>query len=534
MTPIGTPYKRPQDFQGYDAIVIGSGIGGLTTAALLARFAGWRVLVLERHYTAGGFTHTFTRTGFEWDVGVHYIGQVLGRRTLLSRLFRAIAADRVQWASLGPVYDRAIVGDFTFDFVAGRERLRQALYEAFPHEKATIDAYFQAVREAVVASRTYFAAKALPGLTGRMAQRLTRGFFKYADRTVDEVLTRLEAGPLLKAVLTAQYGDYGLPPKQASFAMHAMLVNHYLEGAAYPVGGSSQLAAGILPTIEAAGGAVLIRAEVERILLHRGRAVGVRMADRREIFVPVVVSDAGFAATFTRLLPPEVGERLGAHRVLKRVGLSAPHLVLHVGLEGSTAEIGLPRHNLWVYPNPDHDGNVARFLEDPTAPFPMLFISSSAARDPDFEARYPGRATLEVITVANWDWFRPWADTRRGHRHPDYLAFKARMTERLLAALEDLLPQVRGRVKVAELGTSLSTVEYTAHPQGSIYGLAHSPARFREPLLRPATPIPGLYLTGADVSTAGVGGAAFGGLLTASAILRRNLVRDLLSEPTPR
>ena len=69
-------YHQTTIDDAFDAIVIGSGIGGLTAASLLARHAGQRVLVLERHYTAGGFTHTFHRPGYEWDVGVHYIGQV--------------------------------------------------------------------------------------------------------------------------------------------------------------------------------------------------------------------------------------------------------------------------------------------------------------------------------------------------------------------------------------------------------------------------------------------------------------------------
>ena len=270
MSKPGIPYKRHRDFAGYDALVIGSGIGGLTAAALLSRFGGWRVLVLERHYTPGGFTHTFTRPGYEWDVGVHYIGQVLSQRTLLRRLFDTISEGRIRWASLGEVYDRALIGDFTFDFMAGRERLRAALHAAFPGEKAAIDGYFQAVREAISASQTYFAAKALPGAAGKVAQRLARGFYRYADRTVDEVLTDLGASPLLKAVLTTQYGDYGLPPKQAGFAMQAMLANHYFEGAAYPVGGSATLAAGIIPLIEKHGGAVLVRAEVEQILIREG------------------------------------------------------------------------------------------------------------------------------------------------------------------------------------------------------------------------------------------------------------------------
>jgi len=72
----GTAYKQTALDDRWDAIVIGSGIGGLTAAALLAKHASKRVLVLERHYTAGGFTHTFHRPGYEWDVGVHYIGQM--------------------------------------------------------------------------------------------------------------------------------------------------------------------------------------------------------------------------------------------------------------------------------------------------------------------------------------------------------------------------------------------------------------------------------------------------------------------------
>lgn len=533
MATLGTPYKRHRDFEAYDALVIGSGIGGLTTAALLAHFGGQRVLVLERHYTPGGFTHTFTRSGYEWDVGVHYIGQVLSPRSLLRRLFDTVSEGRLQWASLGAVYDRVQIGDFAFDFVAGRENLRAALHAAFPDEKAAIDGYFQAVRETVAASQSYFAAKALPGAVGRLAQRLSRGFYRFADRTVDEVLTEVGASPRLKAVLTAQYGDYGLPPRQASFAMQAMLANHYFAGAAYPVGGASAMAAHIIPTIEKHGGAVLVRAEVAQILLRDGRAVGVRMADGREIFAPRVISDAGFAATFTRLLPEEVAQRSGALKALQRSGLSMAHLALHVGLEGTAQEIGLPKHNLWVSPDERHDENLARYLDDPDAPFPLLFVSSAAARDPDFARRYPERATLEIVTPANWAWFRSWAGTSWGKRGPDYEAFKARLAERLLKALYRLLPQVRGRVRVAELGTPLSTLTFTGHPQGSIYGLAHTPARFREPLLRPATPIRGLYLTGADVSTAGVGGAAAGGLLTASVLLKRNLMRALSQQPAP-
>src|SRR2546422_886859 len=83
----------------FDAIVIGSGAGGMTTAALLA-CEGKRVLVLERHTTAGGCTQVFRRNGYEWDVGLHYMGEVHRESSGLRRLFDRVTGGRLQWAPM--------------------------------------------------------------------------------------------------------------------------------------------------------------------------------------------------------------------------------------------------------------------------------------------------------------------------------------------------------------------------------------------------------------------------------------------------
>src|SRR5512140_1500793 len=131
MPSIGTPYKQFRDADRFDAIVIGSGIGGLGTAAMLAKAAARRVLVLERHYTAGGFTHAFHRPGFEWDVGVHYIGQVHVRDSPAAALVDYITEGRLAWNRMPDAYDRVIAGEVRFDYVAGRQRLRDDLVRAF-------------------------------------------------------------------------------------------------------------------------------------------------------------------------------------------------------------------------------------------------------------------------------------------------------------------------------------------------------------------------------------------------------------------
>lgn len=526
---VGGQYSR---FEGgaFDAIVIGSGVGGLGAAALLARHGGKRVLVLERHWTAGGFTHTFTRKGFEWDVGVHYIGDVHRERSIVGALFDHITDGRLSWAPVGDVYDTIVVGSERFEFVTGAERWRERMHGYFPAEGAAVDRYLEEVRAVAGGARSFFAEKAAPApvafLLGGMMRRY---FLRHSDRTLGEVLNELTDDPLLKGVLAGQYGDYGLTPSRASFAVHALVVGHYLEGAAYPVGGSARIAAAIVPTIEAAGGVIVTRAEVERILVERGRAAGVRMVDGREIQAPLVISDVGVANTVRGLLPEGFREKTGLEDVVRRVGPSAAHVCLYVGLDGTDQELGLGRSNLWVYPGPDHDANLAAYEADPEAPLPLAFISFPSAKDPDFGRRCPGRSTIEVVGFAPYAWFERWRETAWGKRGEEYERLKERLAGRLLEALFGMVPQVRGRVAYSELSTPLSTCHFAGYERGEIYGLAHTPARFRERRLRPRTAVKGLYLTGQDVCTAGVSGALFGAVVAASAALGRNLMGKILA-----
>ena len=103
-------YKRGVTSETWDAIVVGSGLGGLAVAAHLARRAQKRVLVLEQHYVAGGFTHVFHRPGFEWDVGVHYVGG-MQPGSFLQRQFAAIGDGSLEWTDMGDVYDEVHVGN---------------------------------------------------------------------------------------------------------------------------------------------------------------------------------------------------------------------------------------------------------------------------------------------------------------------------------------------------------------------------------------------------------------------------------------
>ena len=525
---IGTSWKQNPVDGPYDAIVIGSGMGGLGLAAVLARRRGLRVLVLERHSTAGGFTHTFERPGFEWDVGVHYVGKMTNRRGSLRRLFDYVTGGELDWAPLPDVYDRIVVGDRAFDLVAGRDRFVDTLAAAFPAERAGLTAYVDQLRAAVRSVGPYFAAQVLPPwVGGLLGGTMRRSFLRHARQTTGTVIASHVRDPMLRAVLAGQCGDYGLPPGQSSFGNHALVAEHYLDGAAYPVGGSSRIAATIVPLIEEAGGHVAVSAEVAQVLVENGKAAGVRMADGRVVRAPLVASDAGWALTVGKLVPREWVPRFPD---LSAIGPSLGHLCLHLGIRGTDQELGLTGTNRWIYDGPDIDGAFARFDRDPSAPFPVVFLSFASAKDPTFQARFPGKSTIEAVTMGGWEPFAPWADTRWGRRGAGYEERKARLTERMLAVVESHVPSIRGRIEVVELSTPLSTAHFAAHPRGEIYGLAATPRRF-EASIPVRTPLPGLFLTGADAGTSGLTGALMGAMLSASAILRENTMAAILKQP---
>jgi all-trans-retinol 13,14-reductase len=489
--------------------------------------------VLERHYTAGGYTHSFKRPGYSWDVGVHYIGDLQDPSSPLRAAFDRLTDGQLEWAPMPDVYDRIVMGNRTYDFPTGQERLRARLKDYFPKEATAIDRYLSAVRSAKKASRLYFAEKAIPRPAALIAGRFLRApFLRWVSQSTRDVLHRFTQDEELIAVLTAQWGDYGLPPAQSSFGMHAIVASHYFNGGSYPIGGAARIAETIAPAIERNGGKVVVSAEVEEIIVQNGKATGVRMADGREFHADLVISDAGARNTFQRLVPQQHSLQTSLQPILQdleRVPGSLAHLSLYMGVKQSARDLGLSGTNLWIYPSSDngptdHDANFDRFLHDPSAPFPVLYISFPSAKDPEFERHHPGRATLEAVTFAPYEWFARWEDSRWKHRAAEYDAFKQTLAARIQREVERNVPAAAGKIDHAELSTPLTTRHFMNYPQGEAYGLAATPERFALRSLTPHTPIRNLYLTGQDVASLGVAGALFGGVIAASAILSRNLM----------
>jgi all-trans-retinol 13,14-reductase len=527
MPELSKSYKQHKIEGSYDAIVIGSGMGGIATAAFMAK-EGKKVLVLERHYTPGGFTHVFTRKKYEWDVGVHYVGDVHREHTELHKMFKYITDGRMKWEEMGSPYDIMFFGNDRYDFPAGTDEFKAQMKAYFPGEEKAIDEYVELIYATQKKQRWFFAEKILPNFWSWLLGNRLRKAGLTGNKTTLEVLQSLTKNKKLIGVLSGQYGDYGLPPAQSSFLMHAALIKHYMKGACYPVGGAQEIYNTVAPTIINAGGDVFTNAEVKEVIVKNRKAVGVKMFDGKEFFAPVVISDAGIYNTYQKLLPQNEKAELQTEKYFENLAPSVGHVCLYIGINESNKDLKLGKANYWIFPdNYDHDKNVQDYVNDPDAELPVVYISFPSSKDPDWDRRYPDRTTIEIVTLSPYSWYEKWKNKRWMKRGEDYNAFKEKLSQRLLEELYKKHPNLRGKIDYYELSTPLSTAHFANYGYGEIYGIDHTTQRFEQKFLKPRTPVKNLYLTGQDIVSCGVGGALFSGLITASAVTGKNLLNRL-------
>ncbi|MBI1193910.1 MAG: NAD(P)-binding protein, partial [Bacteroidetes bacterium] len=189
--PLVHSYKKQRPEGKWDIAIIGSGLGSLVCGVLLAR-QGKKVLMLEQHYTPGGFTHVFKRKRFEWDVGIHYIGEVHDPSSGLRKLFDALSENQLEWADVGDVYDRLVFGETLYELPKGARAFSERMKAYFPAEHQAIDRYMEAVFGASRSARGFFMEKAMPPLASAVAGTwMRRKFLRYSDQTTLEVLRGL-------------------------------------------------------------------------------------------------------------------------------------------------------------------------------------------------------------------------------------------------------------------------------------------------------------------------------------------------------
>jgi phytoene dehydrogenase-like protein len=518
----------------WDAVVIGSGLGGLACAAYLAA-AGTRTLVLEAHYVAGGNSQVFRRRhkgkAYEFDVGLHYIGEC-GPEGSITRILRGVGlADRVRFRPLDPDgFTTLVFPDLTFRVPAGWDRYRARLLETFPDEAEPLGRVVD-VMQGVAEDGGRLASGEISG-----AELFTEAprLLEWGLRPVTELFDAHGLSARPRAVLLGECGDYGVPPSRTAVALQAGLTDHYMRGAFYPEGGGQVIAARLVEVIRAHGGEVRTHAPVMRIRVEQGRVAGVELGGAGGLIdAPVVVSNADLKRTVSELVgeahfSPETVERVRDYR------MTLPLFIVYLGIDLDLVARGLPNTSWFLWGSYDIEG-IYRKLEAGEQPGEdFVYVTVASLKDPDNpRLAPPGHSNLQVMTMVPRDYARWHVDagavsSGSYHRDPEYRRRKAELGERLVRAAERVIPGLADHIDWRETATPVTQERFTRSTGGTSYGIEFATDQMGPLRIGPSTEIPGLYLCGASTPSGhGIGSVLRSGVAAASAILGRHLLRAL-------
>lgn len=529
--PAKSRYRPPKKLiDKPDAIIIGSGIGGLGLASMLAQRKQMRVLVLEVNSVPGGCMHMHEVDGFEFNSGIDSVGDM---NPLVGRGVNRATADYVtqsqlKWAKMADVHEVCTFGDEQYQFHSSAEANIDWVERMYPGE-GDIRRYYEIESSLERASSGFALTKVLPGW---LPQAAVEGTFrlagsawrKYMRRGATQVF-REELGfsERMTSVFCYMYGNHGMVPASLPFAMHAITMHHYRNGAYYPAGGPGQIVESIIPIIEKAGGQVAVSCGVSKILVENGRAVGVKLENGEEVRCPLVVSDASAYTTYMELLDRELAAKLGYVDRLAKMKPSPSHAHLMLGFD---ERVELPQHIIWALPTYpgigryDLDAADKLWKQDQRIDGgPSVYILCPSERDPVFQQRYPNKSTVCVLAELPNAW------VARHKKDPVFAQeLEGKLQEALMRTALQHLPGIRGKTpKVKELGIPVG-----CNPRGwggCSYGLECSADRFVDDVhwLKHQTAVPGLYLTGQDPFV-----PSFAGALISARIAYSVITGDLL------
>lgn len=479
-------------------VVIGSGLGGLTTAVVLAK-NGYRVTVLEQERQAGGCLQCFRRRGVKFETGMHFIGSALPDQSL-DRLFHYLEmGDDVKLSQLDTKQYNVIgLGGHDFVMGNGREAFIEGLAKDFPTQRDALDRYYALVQKVAGASSLH---------SLRHAESDDVVSKEYLTRSVNEVIDSTVSDPLLANVLVGDLPLYAAEKGKTPFATHAFIRDFYDQSAFRVIDGSDHIAQALIVTLQRYGGEVLTGHRVTRILCDATHATGIEVNGEEYFEADYIISDAHpirtLELTDSALIRPAYRHRVNA--MPQTVGCFTLYL------DFKPQSVPYMNYNYFGY-----QGASPWDCEQYTADsWPRGYLYMHFCH----EAQPRWAQSGQIISYMNISDVLPWKDTTVGHRGADYEALKRRKADQLLQCVEQRFPGLRGCIAHCYTSTPLTYLDYTGTAAGSMYGIAKDIGLGAGCRVSHRTRIPNLFLTGQNINSHGMLGVMVGTIVTCSEFL---------------
>jgi phytoene dehydrogenase-like protein len=510
---------------GYDVVVIGAGLGGLTAGAILAR-AGRKVLVIERSNSVGGAASSYKVGDLFVEGSLHETSDPHDPRDPKhDALTRAGVLDAVSWISGGALYEaRGGPLDRPFVLPDNFDAARRALTERFPDARHGIDRLLGEMQSiAAAAGILARGSDALrhPGQALGALRKLVPAIRDWRLSLAQKLDRVFGDNETVKCAVAANLCYFHDDPATLWWVFFAIAQGGYLlSGERYVRGGSQRLSSALARAIKTAGGDVMVRRAVSAIALDaQGAAVGVTHtardgSDPQLVASPRIVSNAA-PATLVTLMPAAAANRLATSYLQRQASISL--FALTLGLSRPPREFGVASYSTqllppWLTRLSDYAQGTTLMADEPGERMPPLAIVDYAAIDSGVPAPPYVLSIFGPDRLSNWD----------GSNVDGYRDKRARWQDAIVRYLDGHYPGVAGAVTASSFNTALSVRQYLNAPEGAVYGFAPTPPRslWRTKGRSPRTVVTGLYLASAYAGFGGYTGVVQSAAACADMILR--------------
>ncbi|WP_268846212.1 phytoene desaturase family protein [Flavobacterium aestivum] len=502
--------------KSYDVVIVGSGLGGLVSAIILAK-EGYSVCVLEKNNQYGGNLQTFVRDKTIFDTGIHYIGG-LSEGQNLYKYFKYIGImDGLNLKKLDEDgFDMVSFGDENneFPYAQGYENFTNQLTKYFPEEREAIQNYCQAIIDTCDSFPLY--------------NLRSEGQYDNAILSINakEFIDGLTEDKMLQSVLAGTNFLYAGIGDKSPFYVHALSVNTYIQSAWRCINGGSQITKLLLKQLKLHGGVVYKYKEVHQLVVENNVVTSAKMKDGTSVSAKYFVSNVDPKATLQM-----AGENNFRKAFVNRIS----------SLEGGVSAFSLyivfkPKTFKYLNRNYYHFGNrsdvwTANDYTEET--WPKAFMASmNASKKGDIWAE-----GMTFITYMKFADLEPWEKTHNtvaneSDRGESYEAFKARKTARFLEEIELKFPGIKECIKSVHTSTPLSYRDYIGGYKGNMYGYEKDSNNPMKTFIASKTKLDNLFLTGQSVNMHGVLGVTIGAIVTCSEILGKEYLVNKINQNT--